>query len=188
MKPPADFPKRQHFVAEMHQKRFVSPDGLLWFYDRRRGVIDSTTPGNLFVEGHLYTLENGEGARFGTIEFMLSRVEAETEPVFERIVQRARQGLRPALSDEQRWALVLYMYLQYRRVPDFIKKVPHEKSVHEQLVEHVDEIEAERGPLSPEAKAAYLDTALAKRLEKNFSALGPVSAWVGFLFMVDDPV
>ena len=171
----ADFPKRQHFVPETMQKRFVDPDGQLWFFDRRRkDGIERTRPGNLFVEGHLYTLEGNDGGRSGAIEAFLSRLESETASTLDQLIEAARRGAPPKLHDEQRWALVLFIYLQHKRVPDFLRNVPRERSMAEELAKLVEETEAEGAPMSPEARAEYLSAQTARRFEKNLTALAVV--------------
>ena len=173
MKPEADFPKRQHFVPELLQSGFADADGCLWYFDRRRkDGVDRTGTGNLFVEGHLYTTEDAEGTRRGTIESLLSKVETAVAPVLERVVARARLRRPPDLVDEDRWIVLLFMYLQHRRVPDFFRQVPFDRPLGEEIAEIVRQTEAERGPLDPAVRDTYLSPALAKRLEQNFRASG----------------
>ena len=90
-------PKRQHFNAEMLQRRFTDEEGRLYFYDKRfpeKGIRRSI-PKNLFVEKYLYTLHLDSGEKDFSGEGKLSRLEGEANKIIEKLsVRLALEKLR----------------------------------------------------------------------------------------------
>ena len=64
----------------MLQKRFVGPDGKLFYFDKREPSkgVRCTGAGNLLLEGHLYSLKNPDGTRDVSLELNYARLEAAT--------------------------------------------------------------------------------------------------------------
>lgn len=113
-------PKRHHFVPEMLQKRFVDEDGWLYAYSRKRadGCVYPVRPEKLFVEKHLYSEVKADGSREPEMERTLNKLETLADPVIEHIVQAARRGEVPRLSNEQLDIWCYFFAIQWRRVPD----------------------------------------------------------------------
>ena len=97
-------PKRQHFNAEMLQRRFTDKEGRLYFYDKHfpeKGVRRST-PKNLFVKRHLHTQYLDSGEKDFSIEEELSRLEGKANEVIGKIVEKARSGKVPYLTSQEK--------------------------------------------------------------------------------------
>ena len=118
-------PRRHHYIAQMHSKRFADSDGILHVFDKRfhhKGV-QKRTPRNLFVEGDFYTQVDGEGTKDVSVETeFLARVESDASPVIEKIVNAARRGCPPNLSAAEKDIWVAFSYIQFKRVPETREK------------------------------------------------------------------
>ncbi|MGU3541019.1 DUF4238 domain-containing protein [Methylobacterium sp. A54F] len=152
-------PVGQHFVPRMLLKRFAAPDGRLWAFDKRRpdrGIWQST-PKDLLKERHLYTVTRADGSRDVTVEQALGYVESAAEPVIERVLQRARAGLPPGFSGEDRIAMLLFLYFQMKRVPDFFRNIPLPPGGVEEIIRSgIANWERERGPIPQEERDKHL--------------------------------
>ncbi len=113
-------PKRHHYIAETHQKRFVDEGGMLYVYDKSRPEkgIRRDQPNNLFVEGHRYSAIRPDGSRDPALEGRLSRLEGAAETVLNRIVEAARGNQTPSLTATELAIWLRYFVIQWKRVPD----------------------------------------------------------------------
>ncbi len=114
-------PKRHHYIAQMHSKRFADPDGILHVFDSRRPHkgVQKRTPRNLFVEGDFYTQVDGDGTKDVSVETeFLARLDSDASPVIEKIVNAARRGCPPNLSVAEKDVWVEFTYIQFKRVPE----------------------------------------------------------------------
>ena len=132
-------PKRQHFIAQMHSKRFADPDGILYVFDRRfpHKGIQKRTPRNLFVERDLYTQVDYYGTKDVSVETeFLARLESKASPVIEKIVNAARRGDPPNLSPDEKYTWVKYSYTQFKRVPETREK--HKEEIRQEILREID--------------------------------------------------
>ena len=114
-------PKRHHYIAQMHSKRFTDPDGILYVFDKRfpQKGVQKRTPRNLFVEGDLYTQFDETGTKDVSVETeFLAPLEGKAGPVIEKIVSAARRGDTPNLSVAEKDVWVEFTYIQFKRVPE----------------------------------------------------------------------
>lgn len=106
-------PKRHHYIAQMHSKRFADPDGILYVFDKRfphKGV-EGRTPRNLFVEGDFYTQFDDKGTKDVSVESeFLAPLEDKASLVIEKIVNAARRGDPPNLSPGEKDVWVRFSY------------------------------------------------------------------------------
>jgi len=162
-------PKRHHYIPEMLQKRFVNETGGLWFYSKERpekGVI-ATKPGNIFVEGHLYSTLEADGERDPAVELFYSRLESEAEHVVEKLVQAARSGGPLHLTPDELEIWHHFVFYQQKRVPDFFGRVSDSESFPSQLEEILTHIEARRGPIPAHLRQQVTEKDTMERLRKN---------------------
>lgn len=163
-------PIGQHFVPRMLLKRFAGPDGRLWAFDKRRtdrGIWQST-PKDLLKERHLYTVTRADGSQDFTVEKALGHVENIAEPVIERVIQRARAGSPPRLVGEDRVAMILFIYFQLKRVPDFFRNIALPGGGFEEVVRSgVAEWELEKGPLPQAEREEFLSSERIAALEQR---------------------
>ncbi|GJE56954.1 DUF4238 domain-containing protein [Methylobacterium thuringiense] len=154
-----NFPARQHTVPKMLQKRFVDRDGLLWFHDKRRPAqgVRRAQPKDLFVEGHVYTIEDEAGGRSAAVESLLGRVEDAAEPIVEMIVDRTRRRLPLDLSADDRAIILLFVHYQMRRSPDLYRRITLDADVQKLFEDSVDEWKQARGAVEQAERARILD-------------------------------
>ena len=117
----------------MLQKRFVDADGNLNAFRRHSGSHFRTSPGNLFVEGHLYSLESEDGSLDPTLERELATIEAAADPIIERIVAAARRDEAPVVNRTEKEQWDLFLYFQMKRVPEFLKREKLAKAFLEKI-------------------------------------------------------
>jgi Protein of unknown function (DUF4238) len=162
-------PKRHHFVPEMLQKRFVNSEGGLWFLDKRHseGIIASM-PGNIFVEGHLYTAVESDGTKDVSLELFYSNLESEADPILEKIVESARRRAVPRLSVEERSVWHEFFHYQFKRVPDFFRKLNYIRKFPDRINDAIDRFEQLAGRVVTEEERAELNRPeVVKRLKQN---------------------
>lgn len=152
-------PVGQHFVPRMLLKRFVGSDSRLWAFDKRRpdrGIWQST-PKDLLKERHLYTVTLADGLQNFAVEEALGHVESAAEPVIERVLERARVGLPPQLTSEDRFTMILFLYFQLKRVPDFFRGIALPVGGAEEVIRSgIAKWEEEKGPISQEERGDIL--------------------------------
>ena len=162
-------PKRHHYLPEMLQKRFADKNGALWFFDKNRperGIIASK-PGNIFVEGHLYSIVEADGSKDVSVEVFYSRIESLADPIVERIVLAAREGRNPDLSPEEFSIWCHFFYYQQKRVPDFYSKLEDLQKFPQRLEEAIAEYEAEFGRIPAEIRERFNAPNEIERMRKN---------------------
>ena len=122
-------PKRHHYIAQMHSKRFANSGGILHVFDKRfpKKGIQKRTPKNLFVERDFYSQVDDKGTKDVSVETeFLARLESEASPVIERIVSAARRGNPPDLSPVEKDILIKFFFIQFSRVPDTLDRATDE--------------------------------------------------------------
>lgn len=132
-------PKRHHYIAQMHSKRFMDPDGILYVFDKRfpqKGVQKRTTR-NLFVEGDLYTQFDETGIKDVSVETeFLAPLEGKAGPAIEKIVSAARRGDTPNLSVAEKDVWVEFTYIQFKRVPE--RREKNKEEIFEEIRREID--------------------------------------------------
>lgn len=168
----ANFPARQHFIAQMMQKRFV--DGADQLHFRRRewptNRCETTTPAKLFVERHIYTQTGLDSTQNADVEYFFSSLESVADPILEHIVCSAQEGNEPALDRQVRDILELFIYLQFKRVPDFHALVPLMKDPEAFIAAAIKHCESRHGPLSEENLKYLRDPQVIKKIQQNAKA------------------
>jgi hypothetical protein len=143
-------PKRQHSVPEMLQQRFADACGLLWFFDKQRPELGvrATSPNNLFVRHRQYTLMHDDGTRTWDLEERYSKMEGYMHVLVEQIVPRVLKGRYPLLPPTSRRLLDLFVYEQWRRVPEVYDQLMSEDEFSSLLRLTMDEYERLHQPLA----------------------------------------
>jgi hypothetical protein len=106
-------PKSHHFISQMLLRRFANEDGKLFFFSKQfpeKGVLTSA-PKNLFNEQHLYTFRDIGGKPDIRLEHFYARLESLAEPIVEKIVAAARNGVVPRLTSGEREIWDLFVLL-----------------------------------------------------------------------------
>ncbi len=162
-------PKRHHFVPEMLQKRFVNSEGGLWFFNKQNakaGIIGSK-PGNIFLEGHLYSAIADDGTKDPSLELFYSELESQADPIVERIVQSVRQGNLPTLSKIEKTTWDEFYFHQYKRVPDFHRELFTNTEFSGMLDEAIEEFSQLFREVYPHEREHLNSPEVMKRLNKN---------------------
>lgn len=162
-------PKRHHFVPKMLQKHFLTDDGGLWAYDHRRTEqkVWYGKPDNLFLRGHLYSHLNEDGSKDAELENRFSRLESATAPIIDKILAAARMWRTPQLTVSERANWDLFLYQQFRRVPDFYASLLTEEQ-HKGTVEaHIDTFHRKVRPVTNKERSDTLDPSNLEKLYRN---------------------
>jgi hypothetical protein len=152
-----DEPKRHHSVPEMLQKRFADARGNLWFFDKQRPEIgvQVTSPTNLFVRNRQYTLLKSDGTKDWSLESRYSKLEGYMNLLIEKIVPLVRAGTYPSLTENERGLIDLYVYEQWRRVPELYDRLISDSDFVDLVDESLDEYERKYRSLTPDEHAHF---------------------------------
>ncbi len=162
-------PKRHHYIAQMHSKRFADPNGILYVFDKRfpHTGVQKRTPRNLFVEGDFYTQFDDKGNKDVSVETeFLAPLEGKASPVIERIVSAARRGDPPNLSPDEKDVWVRFSYNQFVRVPE--KREKYKEEILEEIRNEIDFIRQFR-PFTDRELSILDDEERLERLWRNSS-------------------
>lgn len=112
-------PKFHHFVAQMHSSRFVDGRGVFCVYNKRASkILEDQTPQGTFGKTHLHTVTDTDGKKDTSLESDLSVLEGKASPIIDKMVSMARNDKEPGLTREERSVWDMYLYTQWKRVPD----------------------------------------------------------------------
>jgi hypothetical protein len=166
-------PKRHHSVPEMLQRRFVDKRHRLWFYDKQRpelGVRDMS-PNSLFVRNRQYTLKMSDGTHDWSLETRYSSLEGYMNLLIKRIVPQVLTGIYPGLSANERDLLDLYVYEQWRRVPELYDRMISDAEFDAMLKDSIDEYECKHRPLTPDERQKFASVAYRRAERKRARVL-----------------
>jgi hypothetical protein len=153
--------KKQHYVPQMLCKRFARPDGRLFFHDRRRGdnIIRPTTPSNILHQRYLYSPKDGKGEKDFSLEHRYGALEAAANILFDRIEHMLDQRIGPVLDGTNRALLDLFIFEQWRRVPDIHELVLTHDGFRSRIDAALRDYEVRYGPI-PEGQKEELIASL----------------------------
>lgn len=162
-------PKRHHFVPKMLQKQFTNTEGGLWTFDHRRpakgvwcGKMDA-----LLLQGHLYSHVREDGSKDVELETWFSHLESETAPIVEKIISQARNRKQPELTNIERECWDIFLYQQFRRVPDFYDALLTAEQHQAQIERFLDEYGKKVRQLTNKERSDLLDPASLSRGYRN---------------------
>lgn len=163
--------KRHHFVPEMLQKNFVNEDGKLYFHNKKesdKGIQPATSPVNLFLKTHLYSVVDLRGNKDVSLENEFSVIEGRADSVIQKIISRVRSGQAPRLTVEEKQVWNEFFYLQWRRVPALTNRLFTDSWFEELLNKNLKGFEEKYRKLTDEERAKFNDPMNKIRLKKNF--------------------
>jgi hypothetical protein len=157
-------PKRHHSVPEMLQRRFADQREMLWFFDKLRPNLGvrSTTSNSLFVRHRQYTFKHSDGRRDWSLEVRYSQLEGYMNVLIERIVPEVIGGKYPKLTPNERALLDLYLYEQWRRVPELYDKLISDSEFVALIQQSLDEYEQQIRPLTSAEREGFMSAAYLK--------------------------
>lgn len=164
-----NLPKRHHFVPQMLQRRFAGDDGRLFFADSRNRAAGAlaASPANLLAETHLYTRTRPDGSRDVTLENRYSRLESAISPLLDEITSLVLKGITPIIDARTKRWLCVFIYEQWRRVPDMHNRIMPPKETEAKLHEAIDDYETRFGKLPPEKRAEQLTPEAVAEFRQN---------------------
>lgn len=132
-------PTNQHYIPKVLLKNFCDSHGLIWVWDGAK--VYPTTPKKAFRIKDLYTRRDFTNATTDAghqtfldsieksyeYEERLSKLENQTDPVIQQIIERARNGKPPQLSVESRDIFRRFVFAMARRTPESQERVVAEK-------------------------------------------------------------
>ncbi|KRQ15780.1 DUF4238 domain-containing protein [Bradyrhizobium manausense] len=126
-------PRRHHFIPQFWIRRFQSPDGKLWSYDKNTDRIGDRSSRQLMQIMNLYTVQPN-GADDTTLETVdLNKIDAQGSATFDRIING---GDRSQAAKE---ALASYLAVQILRDPDVVASfAPRAQELTMSLLETFD--------------------------------------------------
>jgi hypothetical protein len=160
-------PKRHHYNPEMLSARFTDEACNLHFFDKRaadRGVITST-PENVFVVGHLYSLIGKDGSKNTALEKYYAHVEGRANGLIEKIITAARAEKLPGLSNAEKAEWDAYVYQQWSRVPDLHLRTLND--FEDTLRRSVEEFEKTVRPLTDAERLSLKEPETLARIKQN---------------------
>ena len=112
-------PKRNHYIPELLLHNFCADDGFLWAGDKSGRQAFHPPPSKLFVETHLYaTIGYDKSVKTFENENALSKIESEAEPAISAIIDKARGGCFPKLSEKDNDSFKRFIVAQARHTPE----------------------------------------------------------------------
>jgi Protein of unknown function (DUF4238) len=169
-------PKRHHYVPQFLQAPFTGSDGKLFVHRKgtSAGEIFTAGPKDVFLERHLYSSVETNGARIPTQETAYSVLDGAASPIVRKLIDAADLVTLPCLSKEERETWDLFFYQQIKRVPGMIAYLEATRSFADRYKDILADFEAKLGrPLtkaeldefnSPEFKARVRQNAIVKAL------------------------
>ena len=108
-------PKSQHIVPKSLLRNFTDERGFLHCFDKKRDNAYMAKPQNVFVQKDLYTIETRSGIKEYQVEAGLSQLEGDFERVMAKVIDTARAGRRPDVSDRELDVIRYFLPIQSRR-------------------------------------------------------------------------
>lgn len=109
-------PTRQHVVPEMLLKHFQDANEQVLAYHKDEAKPFCTSPTNVFVKKHRYTLRGEEyGEDRYEIETRLNLIETQAAPVIRKIVEFGQSLRHPRLTKEEGDAVKLFLITHFLR-------------------------------------------------------------------------
>lgn len=109
--------KKQHYVPQLHLRRFALHDGRLAVFDKANSQVRWLTPEQTGHENHFLTIPeldgaDGSGAFF---ELLFGKAEETAAPAIQDVIDRLQLGVVEVISAQTREILSSFLALQYLR-------------------------------------------------------------------------
>lgn len=160
-------PKKHHFVPRMLLRRFADSEERFFHYTRHRQEICQVHISTVFCRNHLYAMPPVEGERDVTLEKRFAEIEDVMSTLFDLLVPAVMEEKYPRLRDAEREALGLFLYQQWRRVPDFHEEVMGMAGCVAAIREAISQFEADIRPITAEERTRFLSSEATKRFQQS---------------------
>lgn len=152
--------KRQHVVPRFYLEHFVgaSPVGHVWTYDIQAKTSRSAIAKNTAITRHTYSVPTRSGSHNDALERKIAEIEGAAAPVYAKILAEEK------LSEQERADFASFVAIMYVRSPYFrriytehwLQRIQLNGWIAAQTPErwqaHLRQYEAERGPMTDEAR------------------------------------
>lgn len=153
-------PKRHHYVPQVILRNFANADGTLFAFDKdlRHEGIRKRHPTMVLREWHLYTSVSAEGKRDHSQEQRYNELETLVRPVLDKIIVAARSRRAPQLHQTEKRTWDLFLYEQWRRVPETHQNLYSEADWQHRIGEAVENAATSLGRSLSADEHAHIDT------------------------------
>ena len=115
----SNIPRRHHYIPRMLLNNFCDDDGQLWVGDNFRKIIYKSHVNKVFVERNFYATFDFVNKQYSyEYERVLGGVEKMAKTAVQKIINQARCGKCPGLSQNQEICLKRFLLSIYRRTPE----------------------------------------------------------------------
>lgn len=138
-------------------------------FDRRapeRGVF-SAPPFKVFFKKNLYSAVDSKGVRDTSLETGFRPMEHQASILINSILETVRKQRLPGLTADMRSFLDLFVYYQWKRVPDTVDRTVSRADLDALAAESIAEFERDVRPLTDEERKQFADPATWERMIKN---------------------
>lgn len=158
--------KRDHYNPLLLLKRFANADGFIHVFDKRHPYLGvrPVGPRDIYVHKHLYSEIKPDGTRRRELDDFYTALETLAGPIVEKIAAAARGGRTPGLSADEKSIWNIFLYNQWRRVPDSYERFSFDESEVRALLA---EYERKYRPLSDEQRSYWAQPETMARLRHN---------------------
>ena len=151
-KTPLNGPKRHHFIPQFILRNFTDPNGDLWFWRRDfvPGSVANTSPTNLFVQKHLFSINTKDGQRDDRLERIFSRQESLAKDFITQLIDATRHRKRITLN-EAAWSLwANFSYYLMKRSPIQMERTAERLQISKDIDKAIENgrLEGEEASLS----------------------------------------
>lgn len=164
-------PKHHHFVPVFLIRRFVDANDLVWLYDKEalhKGFV-ARNPKKVLYEDHLYTTTDNRGVRDVRMEGVYSRMEHDAALIISKIIREIRADRLPNLESAEKIVWDIFLYEQFRRVPDFRTTLDSDEEVMDAAIaDAIDQYERRTGTeVSDDERRSLAEPSSKARLQQN---------------------
>jgi len=129
-----------HSTPRLLLRQFADADGRLYYFDKRQPAsgVGKRPPKYLFKKDHLYSTIERDGTRRDDLDRFYQKLEAWAAPIAKKMVTSARAKRFPQLSLVEKQTWDLFVYNQWRRVPDCYEKFAFDSVALQEMIDDFD--------------------------------------------------
>ena len=148
----------------MLSRRFTDKNGKLYCFRKNSpNRVFESTPEKAFKERHLYTQHDERGNKDVSAEKELAKLEGQANKIIEKIIESARLGKEPRLTNSEKETWDVFFCSQWRRTPKMRDVIENSTLVSDALKDFEKEIR----PLTDNECEKFNQPQEQRRLQKN---------------------
>ncbi len=142
----SNFPRRNHYIAQMIVRNFADDSRRLHMLDKERGKQYKVKAQNAFVEKRRYVRYRDGGRQDDfAVEEQLSKIESAAAPALRKMVKSAREGDYPKLTLNHWYAWKQFFFTSLLRTPQHATRILSELASEQALDEAINHVLQEGG-------------------------------------------